>query len=134
MPPNDTPEKMRIEIGARMRDARNALGMTISELARVMGTNRQTIQFYERGANLPVAAALPAWCKALNIDANYLLGVGPVPTAPAATLEPSLAKLAQLWSELSATERKMLTKKAADLVAARESPSPAKKSGRRRAA
>ncbi len=65
-------------MGQRIADALNRLGVSITDLGLEWGGNRQTVQFWERGANFPPAGELPRLCHMLLIDANELLGVDPI--------------------------------------------------------
>jgi DNA-binding XRE family transcriptional regulator len=62
-----------LAIALRIRLAREALGWSKAELARVYGTNRQTVQYWENGKHFPTVADFPRLCAALRVDANYLL-------------------------------------------------------------
>lgn len=67
----------KVEIGARMAEARRALEMTQDELARLIGaTSKRGIQDNEAGKSMPGGNVLGAFIS-LGINANWLLtGVG----------------------------------------------------------
>ena len=59
-------------IGARMRERRNALGISQADLAHTLGVSFQQIQKYEKGVNRVSAARLFAICKALNVSLSSM--------------------------------------------------------------
>jgi transcriptional regulator with XRE-family HTH domain len=61
-------------IGARIREARERLGISVAELGLASGSTRQKVQFWERGAHFPPLRDLASICKLLNVDPNYILG------------------------------------------------------------
>jgi transcriptional regulator with XRE-family HTH domain len=63
-----------IAIGARLRVARLAAGMSQSILAKQLGVSFQQIQKYEKGTNRLSGGTVMAVCKALKLEPNYLLG------------------------------------------------------------
>ncbi len=62
-------------IGARIRDARERLGVTITDLGLAYGGHRQTVQHWENGKNFPPLSDFPRLCHLLRMDANSLLGM-----------------------------------------------------------
>ncbi len=62
-------------IGARIREARERLGVSIAELGLATGSSRQKIQFWERGDHFPPLSEFPRLCQLLRTDANALLGL-----------------------------------------------------------
>lgn len=62
-------------IGARIRVAREEIGVSIAELGLAYGKNRQTVQFWERGENFPPLSEFPKLCDLLKTDANSILGL-----------------------------------------------------------
>jgi transcriptional regulator with XRE-family HTH domain len=61
-------------IGARIREARERLGVSVSELGLASGSTRQKVQFWERGEHFPPLRDLPTLCRLLRVDPNQLLG------------------------------------------------------------
>jgi DNA-binding XRE family transcriptional regulator len=59
-------------IGARMRERRNALGISQADLAHTLDVSFQQIQKYEKGINRVSAARLFAICKALNVSLSSM--------------------------------------------------------------
>lgn len=62
-------------IGARIREARERLGVSITELGLAWGGSRQKVQFWERGDHFPPLSEFPKLCQLLRTDANSLLGI-----------------------------------------------------------
>jgi len=63
-----------VSIGARIREAREDLGMTGSALAEKIGSDAATISRWEHDRREPDAGHLRALCDALGVTADYLLG------------------------------------------------------------
>ena len=64
-----------IEFGRRLRQAREAKGMTQPELGNIIGTSKGMISQYEAGINDPRQSMIPLMADALNVSINWLLGV-----------------------------------------------------------
>lgn len=62
-------------VAAGLRSARLARGLTQAELASATGLHVTAVSRFECGNGAPSAANLKALCKALNISADYLLGL-----------------------------------------------------------
>lgn len=58
-------------IGARMRRARHAKGMTQEDLAKAIGVKFQQVQKYETGINRISAARLFVAARALGVEISY---------------------------------------------------------------
>lgn len=56
----------------RIRELREALGMSQSELARTMGVSHVTVSHWETGVKQPLARRIPALAQALHCDINDL--------------------------------------------------------------
>lgn len=64
------------ELGARILAARNRAGLTQTALATALGSGDQTvIAHWEAGRQIPSAQSLTALARALNVSADYLLGL-----------------------------------------------------------
>lgn len=67
------------EIGERIRKARRSRKMSQQKLADKMAhytpTTAMTISRWERGENVPSTKSLYALCKAMNVTADYVLGL-----------------------------------------------------------
>src|SRR5688572_12372290 len=70
-----TPTGLDRAIGARIREARERLGVTITDLGLAFGGTRQKVQFWETGKNFPPVSDLRRLCELLRVDANSLLGM-----------------------------------------------------------
>lgn len=60
--------------GTRLADARQARGLSQSELAKLAGLQPAAIGHFERDRRKPSFANVRALAKALNISSDYLLG------------------------------------------------------------
>lgn len=62
-------------IGERIKNKRLQKGLTLENLAKMIGTSRQNVQRYEAGIinNIP-SDKIEALAKALNVSAAYLMG------------------------------------------------------------
>ena len=59
-------------IGARMRERRQALGISQADLGKILGVSYQQIQKYEIGQNRVSAGRLFDICKALNVSLSSM--------------------------------------------------------------
>jgi transcriptional regulator with XRE-family HTH domain len=59
-------------IGRRIREAREAKGLTQAELASLIGTTPSAVSNYEKGVSHPKEAILYKLIKVLEVDANFL--------------------------------------------------------------
>jgi transcriptional regulator with XRE-family HTH domain len=66
--------KLDQEIGARLRSARRACGMSQAVLGEIVGVTLQQVQRYEVGENRISASALVLAARALNLSPLELLG------------------------------------------------------------
>lgn len=62
-------------IGARIREARERLDLSIQDLALAFGKKRQAVQFWEKGTHFPKLAEFSQFCQLLRTDANWILGM-----------------------------------------------------------
>lgn len=85
-------------LGAAVRAAREAQGVTQAELGEALGVTFQQVQKYERGLNRISAAALAKIAETLDRPASELLGE-PDPDFPGARA------LLTAWSALDADQR-----------------------------
>lgn len=58
----------------KIRERREALGLTQTELAKKVGKSFRTIQSWERGESYPNAEYVAVLCNVFNVDPNDLLG------------------------------------------------------------
>jgi transcriptional regulator with XRE-family HTH domain len=63
------------KIGERIRELREARGLSLFELSLASGIREQTIRSWEAGRRIPSAEFIVAVSKALDSTPNDLLGV-----------------------------------------------------------
>lgn len=68
------PGPLDLNVGARIRLRRKALGITQSDLAAALGLTFQQVQKYERGVNRVSAGVLVKIARRLDCPVSYLLG------------------------------------------------------------
>lgn len=61
-----------MSIGSRMKERREELGMTQTQLAEIIGVTKGAVGNYETDANSPKASIMYKVFSALQCDANYL--------------------------------------------------------------
>ena len=67
---------MEIELFAeRFNEAITALGTTNAELARMIGVNQYSVKGWRTGRYMPDGYNIAKICKALNVSADWLLGL-----------------------------------------------------------
>ena len=71
--PDDTPAG---EIGQRIRAAREAAGLTIDELADLLGKHPDSVRLWERGRTLPPLVLLPVLCEVLGCGVEAIIPEG----------------------------------------------------------
>lgn len=62
-------------ISSRLRAIRKERGLTQKDLAKKAGLRQATLSHIERGFAAPRADKLAALCRALDVSADYLLGL-----------------------------------------------------------
>ena len=65
------PDPIDVAIGARLKQQRTALGMTMPQLGNAIGVTYQQIQKYERGMNRMASSNLVRAAKALQVPMAY---------------------------------------------------------------
>lgn len=65
-----------ITVGKRIRLARESVGLTQEKLAETIGVSRTAISRWESGEIDPTIEHLIDLAQALNVSADYLLGIG----------------------------------------------------------
>jgi len=60
-------------IADKIRELRQAMNMTQTELARALSLTRNAINSYEQGLSVPSVTNLVELCKVFNVSADYLL-------------------------------------------------------------
>ena len=62
-----------LELGGRMRQARERTGMSQEALAAQLGIGKSTLIRYEKGGREPTASVVYAWARIAKVDAGWLL-------------------------------------------------------------
>jgi transcriptional regulator with XRE-family HTH domain len=66
--------KRATDFGTRLTEARNAAGLTQTQLAERLSVSQQMIDYYERRAKNPTAGFIRKAAAALNVSVDRLLG------------------------------------------------------------
>ena len=69
---------MNYYLGKNIKELRKQRDMTQAQLAEKLGISRQALSNWEKGNCEPDYLGILGLCKALNVDANRLLGVGEI--------------------------------------------------------
>lgn len=69
---------MKYYLGKNIKELRKQSGMTQAQLAEKLEMSRQALSNWEKGSCEPDYLGILGLCKALNVDANRLLGVGEI--------------------------------------------------------
>jgi transcriptional regulator with XRE-family HTH domain len=98
------PDPIDVEVGARVRLQRKALGLSQTVLADALGLTFQQVQKYERGANRISASMLVKTAKRLETTVAALVGELDVARPPFGAVEslskPGALKLLQAYEAL----------------------------------
>lgn len=78
-----------MSLGQRIRERRKELNLTQIELANAAGVHQRQISKYENDKNEPASLTLMALSKALNVSADWLLGITDIQRPPPKTLTPA---------------------------------------------
>jgi phage repressor protein C with HTH and peptisase S24 domain len=73
---------MKYDLGQRIRELRDQRNMSQKRLAATIGVSSSRLSNWEQGLNRPDANNLSAICRALDVSADALLGLKPLPPAP----------------------------------------------------
>lgn len=86
----------KVIIGSRLEDTRKARGLSRADLAAAAGINIKTLGMYERGDRSPDLETLAQICRALDVSADFIIGLEDLPIAPtiSAILDPERLQLA----------------------------------------
>ena len=71
------PSPVDVHVGQRLRDRRNAVGMTQEKLADGVGLTFQQIQKYEKGTNRISASRLQQFANILDVDVPWFFNGAP---------------------------------------------------------
>ncbi len=98
------PDPIDVEVGARVRLQRKALGLSQTALAEALGLTFQQIQKYERGANRISASMLVKTAERLQTTVAALVGELDLARPPSGAVEslsrPGALKLLQAYEAL----------------------------------
>ena len=98
------PGPLDLNVGARIRLRRKALGITQSQLADALGLTFQQVQKYERGVNRVSASVLVKIAQRLDSPVAYLLGEegGGLAEAivPSVLVTPGAVELLEIYSKI----------------------------------
>jgi len=98
------PDPIDVEVGARVRLHRKALGLSQTALAEALGLTFQQIQKYERGANRISASMLVRTAQKLQTTVGALVGeldeTKPPPSAIEHLSRPGALRLLQAYAAL----------------------------------
>ena len=65
-----------MDFAEKLRQAREQKRMTQEELSEIIGIHFSSISNYETGRSMPTSFILKRMCDALDVSADYLLGIG----------------------------------------------------------
>jgi transcriptional regulator with XRE-family HTH domain len=67
--------KIQCSFRQRLKELRQARGLTQAELAKLIGSSQQIVEHYENRAKCPPVAMIPVIAKALKVSTDELLGI-----------------------------------------------------------
>lgn len=94
-----TSEIEKKRMGSRIRMAREAMGLSQSELAEMIGLSIESVSRAERGTTLPTALTLLKMCDALGLDLEHLVRGG-ASSVLAKSHRPIVERVIRMISEL----------------------------------
>jgi transcriptional regulator with XRE-family HTH domain len=98
------PGPMDLNVGARIRLRRKALGITQSQLAEALGLTFQQVQKYERGVNRVSASVLVKIAQRLDCPVSFLLGEegggAAEQIAPSVMVTPGAVELLEIYAKI----------------------------------
>lgn len=109
----------RDALGAAIKRARQAKGLSQSAVGRQLGMTRQGYAHYELGTSLPPAGDLPKLCEILNLDPSIFGKSGLAVAKLPPTDDPLLLHLHQLWGSLDPHDRRVVIETAEGRLAMR---------------
>lgn len=101
-------DPMDVHLGARVREGRLKIGMSQSQLARLIGLSYQQVQKEEKGQNRISASQLFQIAMALELPIEFFFeGVGgrKVQQATIGAYDREMLQLTRLWQKLPRQER-----------------------------
>jgi len=69
----EIPEPLDVEIGRRLKEVREAEGMTQKDVAKLLGVSFQQVQKYENGKNRMSVSSLVRFCWGAGLDAQEVV-------------------------------------------------------------
>lgn len=106
MSDNDlTVKTFRQSVSDRLKDTRNALGLSQSDLAKRTGFQPSAISHFETGQRSPSIASLRILSDALGVATDYLLGKTSDPNG-AVKAQKALSEIERLKAELEASRKR----------------------------
>ncbi len=91
---------MKTVFTTRLKQSINERGLTQRMLATLIGTTEQSVSRWARGNRTPDVEALYKMCKALDVSADYLLGLSDERANNMEKLKADLLdKIKKLWEE-----------------------------------
>lgn len=98
---------MKNTFTTRLKKSINERGLTQRMLATLIGTTEQSVSRWARGNRIPDVDALYKMCKALDVSADYLLGLSDERANNMEKLKAELLdKIRKLWEENDARQGK----------------------------
>jgi transcriptional regulator with XRE-family HTH domain len=124
-PPSNQPNEHRV-VGARLRDARLATGLTQAEVAEALGISRPTLAAVEKGARKITGLELRRLARLYQRDVAWLLGEEGPEVAAGGALHRATANLSDADKEqvLRFAEFLAAQRRTEDGTAARPRPRP----------
>lgn len=103
--------RAQMSIGNRILQRREQLGLTRQALGEISNVDHKQIWRYEKGINIPSAEVIATFAEAMNVSADWLLGltdeIRPIPSD--SNLSPDEIDLLNLYRSKSADlQRKLL--------------------------
>lgn len=107
-----------VRLGARLREARIASGLSQSEIGRLIGVSFQQVQRYERGVNRLPGSAFAVLHARFGLTAEDVLGLeeGAGAASRQGLATPGAVELVSLYDRLDTAARRILIKLAKDLL------------------
>lgn len=88
-------------VGERIRERRNAAGLSQAELGRRTGVSQQSVAQWEKGVNLPEGARLTTLANELGVTVDELLGQRDLTSARLDVLEDRVTRIEVLLQDLA---------------------------------
>jgi transcriptional regulator with XRE-family HTH domain len=99
----DAPDPNRIALGARLREAREYLGLSQDEAAKAVGIARSAVSLIESGQRTLDALELQKFAQAYGRTTEFFLG-----EVRSIVADPATEHLARSWGSLTEQDRQEL--------------------------